>query len=128
MTGTAGSFPSYTERNSWAQHSLLSVDGHTSNLFRQVINILEHHTAVFMAEILFIKVCWVLVQKSRNSEGFIADTALKRREGEVGVEELRNHNGVRSSDGKVNVLQHSSYSLLFQPGTVVPHYLVYVCL
>lgn len=67
------------------------------------------------------------MQKSRNSEGFISDTALKRREGEVG-DELRNHNGERSSDGKVNVLQHSSYSLLFQPGTVVPHYLVYVCL
>lgn len=83
---------------------------------------------MFMAGIIFIKVCWILVQKSRNSEGFICNTTLERKEGEVGDEELKNHNGVRGPDGKANLLQNSPYSLLFQPGTIVPCYLVYACL
>lgn len=83
---------------------------------------------MFMDEILFIQICCILAQKSRNSKGFISNTALERREGEVSDEELRNHNWVRGPDGKANLLQHSSYSLLLQPGTVVPHYVVYICL
>jgi len=40
MTGTAGSFASYIERRNWAQNTVLSVDGHVSNLCREVISIL----------------------------------------------------------------------------------------
>lgn len=78
---------------------------------------------MFMDEILFIQICWILVQKSRNSKGFISNTALERRQGEVGNEEPRNHNQVRGPDGKANLLQHSSCSLLLQPGTVILCYI-----
>jgi len=68
------------------------------------------------------------VQIPRNSQGFICNTALERGKGEVGNEEPRNHNGVRDPDGKTNLSQHSPYSLLFQPSTIVSHYLAHASL
>lgn len=46
----------------------------------------------------------------------------------MGDEELGNQKGVRGPNGKANILYHFSYSSLFQPDTVVPHYLAYGCL